>query len=308
MAKPTNTPDEIFVEIRQIRSDCHTCAIVILEGTTDRAFWTKYRTRRCELIPADNKDKAVSAIREVNGNSQWMGIAAVVDPDTWLFDDSTHLRTTNLLFDDTPDIELMLFMSQALEDSLQNSLHDCTTNEVRTFAEAIRSHSVRLATDYGYFRLLHRRRSRYSLMVGGVGKTLEQYIDLKTMELNNEKIAAEIVEPLQRVSAGKVLELVGRLKTYTDPTLDLCRGKDTLLVMAHILPEIYDRFFDCDRNLRRLRKLFQIENGNHEIGMILRMNYDSSYFPTTELFKRIRRWECDNSDFRILRDFAAQTA
>lgn len=205
MTKPSSDATEIVTELKQIHPYRKNCALLILEGTTDRAFWNKLTEKGCGLVPAENKDKAVNALEMANTIKSLPGVAAVIDPDIWLLEKSVKLETQNLLFDDTPDIELMLLNSEALENALLNTLSGYPPESVIKFASSLRSHSIRLAIDYGYFRLLHNRRPRFSLRVKNVGKRLDQFIDTMTLKLDDVSVAAALIGPLKKITEAKLL-------------------------------------------------------------------------------------------------------
>ena len=307
MTKPSSDATEIVTELRQIRPYRKHCALLILEGTTDRAFWNKLTYEGCGLVPAENKEKAVNALTMANSIESLPGVAAIIDPDTWLLEKSVKLETQNLLFDDTPDIELMLLKSPALENALYNTLSGHPPEDVSNFASILRTHCIRLATDYGYFRLLHYRRPRFGLRVKKVGKCLDQYIDAVTLKLDDESVATALVDPLKKISESNLLDRVRRLRRYTSPRLELCRGKDTLLIMAHVLEVLVRQHFDDDYVLDELTSLFHIHDCSHRIARVLRMNYDTAYFPETSLFSRMQKWERENPKFRMVRRYPRQT-
>lgn len=307
MMKPSSDATEIVTELKQIRPYNINCALLILEGTTDRAFWNKLTREGCGLVPAGNKETAVNALVMANSIESLPGVAAVIDPDTWLLEKAVKLETQNLLFDDTPDIELMLLKSPALENALYNALSGHPPEDVCKFASVLRTLSIRLAADYGYFRLLHNRRPRYGLRIKKVGKCLDQFIDTVTLKLDNESVAAALVEPLKKISQAKLLEHVRRLRHCIPLRLELCRGKDALLIMAHVLEALVRQHFADEYVLDELTSLFHIHECGHRIDLVLRMNYDTSYFLETCLYRRMHKWERENPEFLMVERYPLQT-
>ena len=295
-------PYEIVNELRKSRvADKHD-SLVLLEGTSDRALWTGYTSKRCQLFPLHGKSKVVDVVELVNGRTTLNGIAGIVDPDFWLVEQDKRLSIENILFDNVPDVELMLLLSPALEKALRNTITDHHPDRIAHFSELLRNESMRLAIDFGYFRLVQLRRQKFDLKLRAVADSLSSYIDGVTLLLDDEKVADTLAHEGSRTLEAQVLETVRRFRQEIDASIQLCRGKDALSIMAFILPSLYMRTFGGDELLKLLLSQFQIDGDNHELARVLRMNFEYSDFQSTLLYDRILKWESDNIPFRIIKD------
>ena len=293
-------PFEIVNELRKSRlADLHD-SLVLLEGTTDRALLSSYRSRRCQLFPAQSKERVVNVIDMVNERTQLDGIAGIVDADLWLIEDDIRLKITNLLYDDVPDMELMLLRSSALEKALRNTITEYSPDRVDALAVSLRNESLRLAAELGYFRLYHYRHPKSNLKLRVVSEFFPRYMDTEAIAWDYEKIADSLTSGSSRITGANLLEQVAILREKIEPRILLCRGKDALSILALILPTLYRRQFGNDHWLDILVSQFQITPANHEIARILRMNFEFENFKRSELCSRIRNWENTNSPYNIL--------
>ena len=112
---------------------------------------------------------------------QWRNVAAIIDPDYWLIDDLDKLNMSNLLYDDVHSWEVTLVTSPALETVMRNTL---PADVEDSYAGELRETAIRLATDYGYFRLLDHRHRDLNLSFRQV--SLEKVIDKRSLALDLE--------------------------------------------------------------------------------------------------------------------------
>ncbi len=268
------------------KSDCrHT--YVLVEGSNDFRVWAKFKAHLCQIVIADGKDKLVAKLRYFNTNyPHWRNVAAIVDPDFWLLENANELDTENLLYDDMPSLELTLIASPALETVLVNTL---PVDVAASYGEQLRNTALRLATEYGYYRLLDYRHRKYNLSFNQV--SFDAVIDTETLELDEIRIAASLVSN-SVLSASQLLEHIKELRRKVAPDIRLCRGHDVLNIMACLIG------FDAD-----LSGKAKIQTKSNELSRALRMAYEFTDFITTQLYSRIRKWKSENIPFRIIQDF-----
>ncbi|MCY3781702.1 MAG: DUF4435 domain-containing protein [Chloroflexi bacterium] len=294
-------PYEIVNELRKSRvADKHD-SLVLVEGTTDRALLSSYQSQRCQLFPAQSKERVVDVLDMANVKTQLGGIAGIIDADLWLIEDDKRLKIINLLYDNVPDIELVLLRSSALEKALRNTITEYSSDRIAALAFSLRNESLRLAADFGYFRLYHYRHPKSDLKLRVVAEALPSYMDIEAIAWHSEKIADSLTSGSRRLTAAYLLEQIARLREKVEPGILLCRGKDALSILAALLPTLYRRAFGNDDWLDVVISQFQITPQNHEIARILRMNYEFEDFKHSELCKRVRSWESANNPYRILK-------
>ncbi|MCY3864429.1 MAG: DUF4435 domain-containing protein [Chloroflexi bacterium] len=296
---PEMTAHEIANEIgvRQIHSRIYgegeTFALV--EGKTDEVLWEEFRSREdCTLIPAQGKDKILAAL-EVTEARDMRGVAGIVDLDYWLITKADELGTDNLLYDDCcPDMESIVLCSPALKKVLRNELYNFDIEETHRLADKLACEALRLAMEFGYFRLLNYLNC-YGLHCNSI--CFEEVIDSDTLELDRELVASKLTGDKPEMTGADLLRQVDDLREkYPPANIQLCRGKDVVAIMAYILPNLFCAEFGEDLP-HDMKAAFR----EKALSIRLRSAYDSSYFKGTSLFNCIRSWESTNSPYKILK-------
>ena len=259
-------------------------SLVLVEGQTDAALWTEYRTDRCRLIPAGNKEKAVKALDIANTGTSLQGVAAIVDPDLWLVEQSGLLGIDNLLYDDSPDLEMMMLNSSALQKVMRHTFVYLETDKVHQFSDTLRSEAVRLAIEFGYFRLFDFRHREYNLMLRRVADNFAKFIDEQTLQFTNEGLAESLLGESSALSVQELLSQVEILKAEVSQRIILCRGRDTISLLAFLLPLHFRRMFKRDVS-QRVRN----QTTGNELIRALRMAFEFAHFLVTELYSRYPR-------------------
>ena len=296
---PEMTAHEIANEIgvRQIQSRIYgegeTFALV--EGKTDEVLWEEFRSREdCTLFPALGKDRIVAALG-VTQKRGMRGIAGIVDADYWLITDADELATDNLLYDAfCPDMESIVLSSPTLKRVLRNELYNYDIEEIHKLADKLKCDALRLATEYGYFRLLNDLQN-YGLHCNSI--CFAEVMDRDTLELDLELVAAKLTGDKPEMTGADLLRQVDDLREqYPADNIQLCRGKDVVSILAYLLPILFKTEFgeelphDANAAIRE-----------RALSIRLRSAYDSAYFKGTSLFNCIRSWESANTPYRILK-------
>ncbi len=257
---------------------------VLVEGSDDYRVWAKFKAEKCLLVISNGKDTLVAKLRFFNTRyPHWRNIAAIVDPDFWLLEDANELRTENMLYDDVPSLELTLVMSPALKTVLLNTL---PVGVAASYEKQLRDTALRLATEYGYYRLLDYRHRHYNLSFNQV--SFDVVIRSETLELDEGRIAESLVT-YSVLSASQLLDHISELRRQAEPDIRLCRGHDVLDIMACLIA------LDSD-----LSGKAKVQTKTGELSRALRLAYEFVYFIKTALYRRIRDWELTHHPFKIL--------
>lgn len=291
-----NTPEDIVVKLRMFRSRYPRHTLLLVEGPTDDALWTEYIADRCRLIPAGNKEKAVKALEITHARTSLQGVAAIIDPDYWLAEQSKLLNEESLLFDDSPDMELMLLTTPALEKVMRHTFVYVETDEIHHFANSLRAEALRLAGEFGYFRLLDFRHRNFNLMLRRVADNFPRFIDEQTLRFDTDNIATTLLGESQAVTSTELLSQVETLKSDISLGVKLCRGNDAISLLAFLLPAHFKAVFKRDIS----QKARNQTTGN-ELKRALRLAFEFAHFALTQLYSRIRAWEAVNLPFHIIR-------
>lgn len=280
----------------QVRSRVHGEGetFVMVEGKTDEVLWEEFRSREdCTIYPVDGKDRVVDTLDIVKKRDS-SGVAGIVDADYWLITDADELGTDNLLYDDCcPDMEMILLCSPALKKVLRHELPE-DIDAAHNFAELLSRESKSLAAEYGYFRLLNHLNA-YGLKCNAI--PLSEVIDIDSLELDAKLLAARLTGGRPDILSDDLLRQVADLRQrYSPDNIQLCRGKDVIAILAHILPALYEaRFGEVLPD--SAREIFQAKRLAKE----LRKAYEYIYFKDSSLFGCIQNWENTNSPYKILK-------
>lgn len=224
------------------------------------------------------------------------GVAAIIDPDYWLVEQSKLLNQDSLLFDDSPDMELMLLTTPALEKVLRHTFVYVETDEIHQFTGTLRTEALRLAGEFGYFRLLDFRHRDYNLMLRRVADNFARYIDEQTLRFDDDNVVATLLGESGTVTASELMNQLETLKTEISLEATLCRGDDTILLLAFLLPMRFKAVFK-----REISQKARNQTTGNELKRALRMAFEFAHFVVTQLYARIRAWEAANLPFYIIR-------
>ena len=296
--QPEMTPHEIANEIYARQIHCRIYGegetFVMVEGKTDEVLWEEYRSRDdCTLYPAYGKDRIIDALQVANRRDM-RGVAGIVDADYWLITEADELGTENLLYDDCcPDMESILLSSPVLDKLLRNNLFSFEIDDIRLFVAKLKENAYRLAAEFGYFRLLNEIRC-YGLTCNAI--PLADVIEVNSLEFDARQVAARLTGGRTDITGDDLLQQVDQLRQrYSPDGPQLCRGKDIVAIIAHILPTLFEAQFEADLPPDSL-----LAFNEKALGINLRSAYDSRYFKMTSLFGCIRNWESDNPCYKIL--------
>ncbi len=273
-------------------------SFLMFEGETDEDTWGKFiADQYCHTHPlprGEGKDQIMSALKiRLCGES---GVAGLVDSDYWLITNSDELETENLLYDHCyPDSELILFNSPALTDIFKGFFDTPDILEMDDFARALRDEAHRLASEFGYFRLLNHVED-YGLKF----KDIDHTELLDALEFDRDWFARRLTDEKHWISKDELLKQVDELREKCSPdNVQLCQGHDTIAITVYLLPKLFKAEFGEDLPEAANEALEAINNV--ELPRRLRIAYKYGYFKETSLFSSIRKWESANCPYRILK-------
>ena len=261
---------------------------VMVEGKTDHVLWEEYRSKEdCTIYPVRGKGMIVAAlnITKKDGNR---GVAGIVDGDYWLITQSDEHDTEHLLYDDCcPDAELILLKSPALKKALRNHFYNYDIEQVHELAERLKEVALRLAMEFGYFRLLnHYEDHGISFKEFWKKNRHINFLDEISLEFYREQFSIKLKEFCPRISTIDLLMKVDVLKAkHPMPNIQLCQGHDVIAIMAAILPILFRSEFGED---------LSTSVNDKELSIRLRTAYEYGYFSQTSLFACIKNWEAAN--------------
>jgi len=270
----------------------------MFEGETDDDTWGKFiADQYCHTHPlprGEGKDQIVSALQiRLCGES---GVAGLVDGDYWLITNSDELKTENLVYDECyPDSELILLNSPALACALKELLDKEIKQVVEDFASELRDEAHRLASEFGYFRLINHVED-YGLKFRDIDHT--EFLD--ALEFDRDWFARRLTDEKHWISKDKLIQQVKELREeYLPDNVQLCQGHDTIAISIYLIPILFEIQFGEELSEANRDALEAIDRD--ELPRRLRKNFQCTHFKQTSLFGCIRSWEKTNSPYKILK-------
>ena len=291
----------------------------MVEGPVDEKFWADFIPDKfCKLQRVVGKPDVLRLLK-ANLLRGLPGIAGLVDADYALITESVELEAENLLYDDCcPDAELMSLCSPALAAVLikasENSEQGYNAKQIWYFASRLKREALRLAMEFGYFRLLNdcncycigfrdfwdSNRYDFTEFVDTDDtdsiQIRQEWFAIRLAEFHNEKRNTDFGS---RVEHSELIDGVAELKKndrYKTPNIQLCQGHETVALIAYLLPIMFQAAFgyELPTSMKHLVERRVLER-------MLRKEYREEYLVRTKLHDCIRNWESANKPYRILK-------
>ncbi|MBA7563088.1 hypothetical protein ES708_04741 [subsurface metagenome] len=273
-------------------------AVVIVEGDDDVSLFERLFARgSCEVLPARGKENALDSIQRLN-NSKVPGVLAIVDAD---FDRIAGLSSSyqNVVMSDHHDVEVMLITSPALEAVLQEY---ASRGKADRYLHATKSQSLREALfasahPIGVFRWLSYSQ-KWSL----------DFDEMNYKKFLNDNLSVDcdkMISYIRQFTAGRYA---------SDPTSLAARWPDDAVLVPMIAKTMETTRSNrnelcCGHDLAALLAIglrskwgsqpASIANKSN-VGALLRLAYDTSFFATTDLYSTICDWEQMNKPYNVL--------
>jgi hypothetical protein len=276
------TPSTVANQIRMERQAKPTCAIVAVEGGTDRRLLAKFSVaERCRFVVANGKFNVVEAVKILD-QEDIGGILGVVDND---FDRLLGQKESspNIVDSFLHDIEIVMFTSSAL-DHLMAERADPARFPFPGI-EDFRRFLLERTKPLSYLRLLSLR---------------EPY------NLDFDGLKFRFIESQLRIDEPRLIEIM------VSRTKNCCVSRSDLLkALQRELSSDYDLYqVSCGHDVIEmlwfgLRTMFgraSSQNVDPEtLESELRIAFSQSDFVRTALFAGLTKWEQTNSRFTFLR-------
>lgn len=264
-------------------------AFLLVEGGSDERFWlARVDPRSCQVRAVGNRDKALAELRTVKAEGKG-GFVAVLDADFDRVED-TLAGEPDVVWTDLHDLELMLIASPALDKVLVEACsrpkrEKLEAEERCTVREALLSRGLQPAR----LRWLSRREKLAltfrKLSPDGTFSFLKYsaFCERTTWKLDVAKLVKTVLD-FSTQHRLKPQDLLQRMSAL--PEVDawqLCVGHDLVGLLAVGLSSKLG-----NRNL-------QIEDLQER----LRLAFEQSHLEATAMFAALRKWERDNTPFKL---------
>lgn len=260
-------------------------SIVIVEGCTDVRFYKKFvDDNDCILEPGYNKDNVIKSVGRLKDED---GILGIIDADYLNLEDE-QIEEDNIFSTDMHDIETMIISSPALEDFLYEYTDD---QKLNIFLKSkgrdnIREVLLECTLYIGYAKWVALKND---LSLKFKGLTFEKFIT-KMLSLDKSKFLNRLIANSKNFKGDKLdmTKKIEKLKNQEHDRLQICCGHDLSSVLLIGLKTKFGLY-----TVSSLKGVGHLEGA-------LRMCYESYYFKETNLYRNIREWEKENSDYKVL--------
>ena len=130
----------------------------------------------------------------------------------------------------------------------------------------------------------------------------EQIVDRENRKINSDFLIKFSKENKRKpsnsiISTKKIKEKTDELSKRKANPAHVCQGHDLVSLLTFAIPIVFNDMFDNQDTRTNKRKL---KFSDKKLSSNLRVAYDSSFFQSTQLYTSIRKWEKENSPYKVL--------
>jgi hypothetical protein len=258
--------------------------IVLTEGTTDaRVYKRLFNNTHCQLIPSNGRVNAIKATLILNSQN-FMGLLTIVDADFNHLESITP-PSSNIIFTDTHDLDMMLLNSSSLDKVLSELLSEPKS---KYMPAPILDLAFQAAKPLGYFRWISLPHKK-NLGLKFKGINFANFVSTPSFITNIDNMINEVI----RISGSCSID-VSKVKAEITT---LCSGS-------------FDKWHVCSGHdlIELIYLALKNHWGNHRLSLItadilasmLRMTYEYSDFQSSVLYQRILSWQAINISYQVL--------
>ena len=264
----------------RLQRELHKGAFLVVEGGSDKLFFDKFVDgERCVVTAAGGRCEVVKVV-EILVASGFQGIVGVVDGDAARVGVT---RQSNLFLLDSPDLEVMLIQSYALESVL---IEFGSKGKLSFLQSDVRDLLIRAARPIGCFRI-YSLENRLDLTFDKI--RYGKFIDVRSLELDRHALVHEVKQRSQvgGLECVSIVEAVASMEAALDGSWEICCGDDLVSLLG-----------------LGLRKMF----GTNNVGAVsyevlarsLRLAYSQEEFRDTRICRELSDWAVRNVDYSVL--------
>lgn len=270
-------PGTLVAEIRMKRAQGD-CAVLVVEGPDDLAFWRPHKVDECEVVVGEGKRNVIGCMARLPDEAIH-GVLAVVDADYDVLM-GVEPEAPNVLMTDAHDLECMLCRAPALG----RVVGERGTVE-KTRGLDVRSALLERGLVFGRVRWALARLERdaeEAIEVPSVAPILQEVVDRDTWTVDGHRLQAKVQERL-----GEDADLLEAMAALPDADpWHVVHGHD-LVVLLRI---------GLQRVLGDMAPRFGVE----DIELELRLAMSTQDLRATALGEEIRGWERANPPYVVL--------
>ncbi len=270
-------------EIRMRRS-IYSGAFLLVEGDSDAVFYRQFINRgKCSIEVAVGKQRVIEILQDLDKNG-FQGALGVVDADFDHLEDEKE-RGGNLLLTDAHDLEVMILAAGGFEKLLNEYASD---KKLPKFIEEhgdVKEVVLAAGMQLGYLRWISQING---LNLKFTSIVFSHFLSQKSLKLNKLDLIKE-VKNKSNAQSLKSDDLDRQILAQQDDQHDpwqVCCGHDLMEILAL-------GFVSAIGTSKAKVTIDALERN-------LRLSYEASWFPQTNLYLEIQAWENRNQPFLVL--------
>ncbi|PWK15571.1 DUF4435 domain-containing protein [Tumebacillus permanentifrigoris] len=278
------TPATLASQVRMLRTQ-FSGACMFVEGDTDARLFGNFMNREsCKIIDSRGREKAIGALQilEQEGTP---GVLSIVDADFTRITGSAT-ESPNLLLTDGHDLEIMMWMSPALEKILAEFGSEAKmSSHQERHGMTIRDFILQHVYQLGLLRL-------YSLEQGVhltfEGLSYEDFLDNKQLTCDTKKMITAVKNKSQNKSVNDqdVLQILHEHSEKGHEAHQVCCGHDVIGALSV--------------GLRRVLGTYNANEVRADVlERSLRLAYDQAFFHQTALYNELLTWQQRNAPYQV---------
>lgn len=277
---PTDKANEI-----RMRRTTFSGTFLLVEGVSDAVFYRRFIDREnCCVEVAVGKQRVIDILNSLDQHS-FQGALGIVDAD---FDylQKTRENSSNLFLTDTHDLETMMLAKGGFEKLLNEYTSDEKLPKFVKKHGDVRKIVLAAGMQVGYLRWVSQR-NNLNLSFSNI--KFGNFLDKETLQFDVRKFVQEVKNKSQ-AQALKSEDLQQQILAQQDDRHDpwqVCCGHDLMEILALAFCKAIGTFNTNEVTIDTLERS-------------LRLAYEASWFPQTNLYREIQAWETGNCPFLVL--------
>jgi Protein of unknown function (DUF4435) len=277
-------PNSIANEIR-LERQVHEIAFLVVEGTDDRKFFSKFvESALCSIVPAYGKDRVVKVVSLLE-HDNFHGVLGVVDRD---FDEIEQVayEVCNIVVTDEHDLECMMLRSEAFARLLVEIANEATLATFEARVGGVKGFLLDRAKVIGCARLASRR--------GNLNLNFDElqfrFVDRESLDLDLDRFVNQVVSRTSNccVTRPELLRLITVELEEDHDIWQICCGHDIISILAIAIR-------------RCIGRAAGPEADPAVVASKLRLAFSPEEFRSTSMFVAICRWEARQPQFAFIR-------
>ncbi|AMK13823.1 hypothetical protein AUP07_0774 [methanogenic archaeon mixed culture ISO4-G1] len=267
------TPDDICNQISMNRS-LFKGTILVTEGSTDQRLYSKFvEPKGAKILPAYSKSNVINVLRKMESRRDGK-VLGIVDRD--LDDLNGKTVVPPLFYTDNRDMEMMLIVSNALDDVLMEYADRDRMERFCRGSNHVRDVILDAAYPLGLLMYVSHVRG-YNLNFKGLN--FHDFIDRRTLSTDVQKMVQAVIENTLGCELSKravVKDLQSHMASHPDHRA-LSRGHDAVSILLIGLKEVFGSYNSSALN-------------EGSLGGALRLAFSFDDFRETELYSGTKKW------------------